>query len=98
MEPNGRTKLLNLLNKDIRLLIRAGPPTSGKSAGKLLSKLGYYRDFIPNFYKNTKHIKEASINKSIFTWSEEAQEELDFIQWIFNEIHQKHISERSRHG
>jgi len=98
MEPNGRTKLLNLLNKDIRLLIRVGPPTSGKSAKKLLSKLLYYRDFIPNFNKNTKHIKEATINNSIFTWSEEAQEELDFIQWIFNEIHQEHIFERSRRG
>ena len=88
----------NLLNKDIRLLICTRPPTSGKSAGKLLAKLRYYRDFIPNFDKNIKHIKESSTNNSIFTWSEEAQEELDFIQWIFNEIHQKHISERSRHG
>ena len=93
---NKRTS--NLLNKDIRLLICARPPTSGKSAGKLLAKLRYYRDFIPNFDNSIKYIKETTTNNSIFTWSEEAQEELDFIQWIFNEIHQEHISERSRHG
>ena len=98
MEINKRITLLNLLNKDIRLLIRVGPPTSKESARYLLSKLKYYSNFIPNFNENTKHIKEAITTNSTFIWSEEAQEELDFIQWKFNEIHQKHISERNRHG
>ena len=98
MEINKRITLLNLLNKDIRLLIRVGPPTSEKSARYLLAKLRYYRDFIPNFNENTKHIKETIATNSTFIWSAEAQEDLDFIQWKFDKIHQKHIAERNRHG
>lgn len=93
-----RIKLLNLLNKHIRLFIRMGPPTSEKSARYLLARLRYYHDFIPNFNENTKHIKETIATNSTFIWSAEAQEDLDFIQWIFDKIHQKHIAERNRHG
>ena len=93
-----RIRLLNLLNKHIRLLIRMGPPTSEESARYLLARLRYYRDFIPNFNENTKHIKETIATNSTFIWSEEAQEDLDFIQWKFDEIHRKHIAERNRHG
>ena len=93
-----RIKLLNLLNKHIRLFIRMGPPTSKESARYLLARLRYYRDFIPNFNENTKHIKETIATNSTFIWSAEAQEDLDFIQWIFDKIHRKHIAERNRHG
>ena len=98
MEINKRITTLNLLNKDIKLLIRAEPPTSRNSAGKLLAKLRYYREFIPNFNKNTKHIKETIATNSTFIWSAEAQEDLDFIQWELDIIHRKHIAERNRHG
>ena len=93
-----RIKLLNLLNKHIRLFIRMGPPTSEESAKYLLARLRYYHDIIPNFNENTKHIREAIATNSPFIWSAEAQEDLDFIQWKFDEIHQKHIAERNRRG
>ena len=89
---------LNLLNKDIRKLIRATPHTSRNSAKALLAKLRYYSAFIPFFNRNTKNIRETITTNSTFTWSEKAQEDLYFIRWIFIDIYQKHISERNRHG
>ena len=86
------------LTQDVKLFLRVDQLYTANFTKRFLNKLRYYREFLPDFNKNTKHIRATIANSPIFVWSEEAQEELDYIKLIFKRHHKANIFERHRHG